>query len=155
MNKQDEVREVRCRTVENLNECSYAILRDGYFGCKCSEYCAYQLPSATSLHEEEIERLEKKYKRKAEKWDMLAKELNCTDGGQFYNDMISAITSRINREKRELSSMLDASEKAFEELLIEAKNIYSSYAPNNFRKTADEYFKEEIETLQKIKESRG
>lgn len=38
--------------------------------------------------------------RKAEKWDNLAKLIGCTDGGKYFNDMISAIENFNGKWKR-------------------------------------------------------
>lgn len=40
---------------------------------------------------------------------------------------------------------------AYDDLLIEAMDLYQYY-PNNFRKTAEEYFKKEIELQKKLGE---
>lgn len=51
--------------------------------------------------------------------------------------------------KNNACSLLAEVRAAFGELLIEAMNLYSYY-PNNFRKTTEEYFKEEIELQKKL-----
>jgi len=67
-----------------------------------------------------------KNKRKAEKWDNLAQEMKCSDGGQYYNDMISAITAKINAEviplKAEIESLRCCGNCSLLDDCIETKN---------------------------------
>jgi hypothetical protein len=56
-----------------------------------------------------------------------------------------------NLPKADAYSLLADLREAYEDLLIEAMNLYQYY-PNNFRKTAEEYFKKEIELKKKLSE---
>ena len=53
-------------------------------------------------------------------------------------------------EQAKSDTLMHEIEKVFDELLIEAMYFYRQY-PNNYRKTAEEYFKQEIELQKKIK----
>lgn len=53
----------------------------------------------------------------------------------------------------EVRSLIEGISESYEELLCEAINLYEYY-PNNFRQTAERYFKEEIETKGEIEKLR-
>jgi len=67
------------------------------------------------------------------------------DGKMYYEK------SSQNLPKADAYSLLADLRDAYEDLLIEAMNLYQYY-PNNFRKTAEEYFKKEIELKKKLSE---
>lgn len=57
------------------------------------------------------------------------------------NQELTGKICELEQEKAELIGI-------FADLLLEAKCLYAYY-PNNFRKSAEEYFKDEIQTIQK------
>lgn len=59
------------------------------------------------------------------------------------------LVTELEQEIEQLTKERELFRDNYKELLGEAKNLYT-YDPNNFRKTEDVYFKEEIEFLASI-----
>lgn len=138
-NKQDEVREleeyahsIREDVANDMGNLPYQSVTANRLMIRELELIAYSKGHrrATARHEEEIAELQEE------------------------NNSLSVSIRKVTDERDKLSSLLDEIGEVFEDLLNDAKYLYQYY-PNAFRRTQDQYFSVENETLQKIKESRG
>ena len=71
-----------------------------------------------------------------------------------YNYKIGNYENGFYEENNEYGKLLQELLQSYNDLLEEAICLYQHY-PNNFRKTAEEYFKEEIELLKKFDKYEG
>ena len=71
-----------------------------------------------------------------------------------YNYKIGNYENGFYEENNEYGKLLQELLQSYNDLLEEAICLYQHY-PNKFRKTAEEYFEEEIELLKKIDKYEG